>query len=204
MPGFNIGGDGTGQPNTVEVSRKHRFLVRILNPLSRDLLFFAHKFSLPPLEIDRVVMHHKQEEIYLPGKHRYQQCEIGFYRAHDGEGDRAAREIYAWWAKGLLDVDASTLLADPSGTPYKRTCEVHILDGFGETAYKYILYGVWPGKVSPDSLDFSDNNVSDINLTLNVDKVKEEKGAVERNENSEPCEDGEDDFEDEDDDDPID
>ena len=43
MPGFNIGGQGGDQPNTTETTRKHRYLVKVMNPLSTDLLFFAKK-----------------------------------------------------------------------------------------------------------------------------------------------------------------
>lgn len=171
-----------------ESTRKHRFLVRLFDPLSSDLLFFARKIVIPAVEIDRVVMHHKQEEIYLPGKHRYQQCEINFYRAHDTNGDRAARELYDWWANNFLSVKTSSLLADPSGSVRKRNGEVQVLDGKGDAAYKYKLYGVWPQKMTPDTFDFSDDNISEISCVFLVDKVKEESGVGALFATDVPCE----------------
>jgi len=188
MPGFNIGGSGTGPNNIKEVSRKHRYLVRLFNPLSNDLLFFARKVVLPAVEIDRITMHHKQEEIYLPGKHRFQQCEINFYRVHDNNGDWAAREIYNWWSNNLLRLSESRLLG--GGTPagvLKRNGEIHILDGHGNTAYKHLIFGVWPNKVSPDTLDFADNSIAEISVNFTVDKVKEESGISVTDPNLVPC-----------------
>lgn len=188
MPGFNIGGSGGGASNVEETSRKHRFLVRIFNPLSTDLLFFARKVVLPALDVDRIVMHHKQEEIYFLGKHRYQQCEINFYRVHDQGGDRAAREIYEWWSSNLLNISTSSLLADDTnGSMRKRSAEIHVLDGTGNTAHKYFLFGLLPQKVSPDTLDASDNSISEISVNLLVDKVREESGTSTRSANPVPC-----------------
>ncbi len=177
MPGFNIGNQGEGPPNTQETSRKNRYLVKVMNPLSTDLLFFARKVTIPEVEIDRVVMHHKQEEIYLPGKHHIQTCEVRFYRIHDHGGDKAAREIYNWWSRSVIDIEHSSLAANDQGTFDKKNAEIHLLDGSGITIYKYLLYGIWPHKMSPDSLDFSDSSIAEIGVTFNVDKIKEEPGS---------------------------
>lgn len=177
MPGFNIGSHGDGPPNTQEASRKHRYLVKVMNPLSTDLLFFARKVTLPIVEIDRIVMHHKQEEIYLPGKHRIQTCDINFYRVHDHGGDKAAREIYNWWSKNVISLENSGLASDDQGTFDKKNAEIHVLDGSGITVYKYLLYGIWPNKISPDALDFSDSSIAEIVATFVVDKLKEEPGS---------------------------
>lgn len=180
MPGFIINGLGVGPSSVRETSRKHRFLVRLLNPLSSDLLFFAKKFDPPQVEFDRIVMHHGQDEIYLPGKNRWLQCGLSFYRIHSTNGDRAAAELYDWWSKVVLRVNRSELNEDASSkSPLKRNGEVHILDGAGNSSYVYVLYGIWPQKISPDPFDFSDSAISEIKVILMVDKVKEVRGPSE-------------------------
>lgn len=175
MPGFNITGEDVGgEPHTTEASRRHRYLVNIMGPLSRTLTFFAHKVTIPVIEFDRIVMHHKQDEIYLPGKQRWSPCEVSFYRIHDGSGDLAAIELYNWWAKTILNINTAGLVGNSRGAIDKRTCEIHMLTGNGQPIYKYIMYGVWPQKATPSSLDASDSAIADIQITLQIDKMIEE------------------------------
>ncbi len=144
-----------------------------MGEMRQDILFFAHKFIMPKVEIDRIVMHHKQNEIYLPGKDRVGTAEVSFYRAHVSGGDAVAQQIYAWWATRTVDYKKSTLVAGKTGGPPKSTVRIEALDGAGRAVHTYVMYGVWPSATAPDPFDFSDNNVSDITLTLQVDKIDE-------------------------------
>lgn len=182
MPGFNIGGTGGGPPNTIETSRKHRYLLRVLQPLTRDILIVANKIQPPQAEIDRVTIHHKQDEIYTPGKQRWSPAEITFYRRHasfdSGTCDEAARQLYEWWATSMLILQESKIARNDAGGPYKRDVILEVLDGTGQVSWVYNMYGVWPSKMSPDSFDASDNSIANIVATLQVDKVKEECGPT--------------------------
>lgn len=199
IPGFNIGGTGGQEANTREASRRHRFLVHVMEPLTRQLLFYAHKVTIPAMEVDRIVMHHGQDEIYFPGKNRWSSLEIAFYRAHDTNGDMAAREIRKWMGQSLIDLKQSKInaagggggggdggggggggqqvLSSPGmagGNVDKRTCVIQVLDGAGSPVYVYTIHGAWPQKSTPDPMDFTDSSVADITVIFQVDKVEEE------------------------------
>lgn len=182
-------GSGGTEANTVEASRRHRYLITLMDPLTRVLLFYAHKVTIPAMEIDRIVMHHGQDEIYLPGKNRWSTLEISFYRAHDTNGDMAARDIRKWMGTTLINLaqskinasgggasiptDGGQTIITQSGGPDKRTCEIQVLDGFGDPVYVYKIYGVWPQKSTPDPMDFTDSAIADITVIFQVDKVEE-------------------------------
>lgn len=191
MPGFKISGNNDGQSNLAETTRKHRFRVSIFGLLPIELLFFAYRFTLPSAEIDRITLHHKQEEIYLPGKHRYKPAEIAFYRVHDLGGDLAAREIRKWWSESLLIVKQSKIGSDDRGNYLKKYGEVDMLDGMGNSIYKYKLHGIFPQLMTPDPANASDSGISSITISLSVDKVEEldvDQSAIELF--KEQCEDG--------------
>lgn len=174
MPGFTINKSGGGPSHTTETSRKHRFLVKIFNPLQSDILFYAYKFSIPAFEFDRIVMHHKQEEIYLPGKSRYQGFEMALYRAHNSNYDQVASQIYDWRSKYTLDAANSTL-TDVNGSLPKRNGQVDVYDGSGNVVWRYYLYGIWPQRTSPDTFDAQANEIAGITIAGPVDKIEEQK-----------------------------
>jgi hypothetical protein len=191
MPGFNITvegvvcrGDST-PANTSETSRRHRYILQVLQPLSRDLLIVSHKCGRPTPEIDRIVMHHGQDEIYMPGKNRWLPIEISFYDVHSAGGtDNTAKEIYNWWSASVLDIEESAI-----SQPFKRDGNLYLLDSAGRPVWEYQLLGTWPSKVSPDSLDYSDNSISEITVTLQMDKCREVvRENADRAVNADPCE----------------
>jgi hypothetical protein len=195
MPGFNIGnfaGQDNAPGNVYETSRRHRYLIKLLPPVARAILLVSHKCGRPTPEIDRIVMHRGQDEIYLPGKNRWLPIEISFYEIHGqatggrgvgpgglqlqpvqpvqaGGTDITASELFAWWASQVVIIRQSTIR-----TSFKGTGEIDLLDGADQPVLLYKLYGIWPSKVSPDTLDYSDNSICEITVTLQMDKCDEE------------------------------
>lgn len=168
MPGFNVGGlGGGGPPNTQETARRHRFDFETFEPLD-SILLFAHKAQRPIPEIDRVIMHHGQDEIYLPGKNRWRPIEISFYEAIDGSSDSVASKIYDWWSQSVISIQESKV-----GSDYKKRATLQMLDGQGSSVWKYMLINCWPISVTPDTLDYADNGVAAISFQVVMDKVKE-------------------------------
>ena len=50
-----------------------------------------------------------------------------------------------------------------------------MLDGEGNTIWKYELYGCWPSKVSPSDLDYKSTDISSISMTLQIDRAVESR-----------------------------
>ena len=171
MPGFNIGvGCSDGSPsNTLETGRKNRFILKMLDPLTSDITIVAHKCTRPTPEFSVVTMHNGQDEITNPGKNRWAPITISFYEVVNSIGTNdTAFQIYKWWSEGILDLSKSRLLKT-----FKKTCILQMIDGAGAAIWEYKIYGAWISKVSPDDLDTSESAVSEITLTLNIDKAEE-------------------------------
>lgn len=176
MPGFLIGGangDRLAPPNNIETSRAYRYAVKILEPLT-DIIMYAYKAEIPKPEIDKVTFHHKQDEIYAPGKNRWSEGSLTFYRVHHDQAlcDHTAQLIYSWYASSLISLEQSSILST-NNTFVKKRILVSVLDGQGNTCWNYDMKGCWPTKISPSSFDYETNGVASITINFVTDKVEE-------------------------------
>ena len=181
MPGFNIEGTLIGQPsNTVETARSHRYVFSVLEPL-KDILVYAHKASRPTFETDVIKIHSGQDRIYRPGQHYWNPIEITIYEvvlSHYGSSapnmplNNTANYLYEWWQGTMVDT-----LKSRQGKPrgYRKECKLEMLDGEGNTIWKYELYGCWPSKISPSDLDYKSTDISSISMTLQIDRAVESR-----------------------------
>lgn len=186
MPGFNIpiirpdcagfvgGIEGNAIPATLETSRVHRYALTIFEPLE-NVLIFSHKCNRPSPEIDRITMHHGQDEIYWPGKNRWNPIEISFYEGHLSPNcDTVADKIFEWWSSNVVDINNSRIVP-----LFKRDCTLDLLnggiDGGLVAVHRYRMLGCWPSKVTPTSLTYSESDIAEITVKLEMDKCLEEK-----------------------------
>jgi len=189
MPGFNICGSGKGPPGVVETARKHRWRFVALNKDFNnngglDLLIFAYKATRPRPEIDKITMHHGQDEAYFPGKNRWAPITITFYEVLKQSGnfsfeqdfasvsmtDAPAEAIYKWWGQAVINLQRSHIVTDD----VKKKCELDLLDGVGRAVWGYKMHGCWPSNVDPADLDYADSGILDVTFTLVYDKCEEE------------------------------
>ena len=166
MPGFTINGTGGGPSGVIEAARSNRWKVAILDDTQLNLV--AHTCNRPTPEISPITMHHGQNEIYLPGKHRWSPVEIKFYEVVVGHKSNVTAEIYRWWSKDVIDVDNNVI-----NRKAKKTVNIEMLDGFGVTIWKYKLIGAWPEKITPDAMDYGSSNILEIAITLRYDAAME-------------------------------
>lgn len=181
MPGFNIGSTRVDQqPSaTIELARQHRWRFATLYPL-KDILIYAYKSGRPKVEFDKAPIHHIQDVIWFPGKHKWSPIDIVFYNTV-GNIDSAFK-IYEWWTNKVLDITRSQIYIE------KQVCTLELLGGAEKNddqeqpstkaVYKYTMSGCWPSKVTPDELDYSGTNLLQITLTLEMDKATEENLAI--------------------------
>lgn len=193
MPGFNIPFSAEchdenafqeqaaylGIDYLAETARKHRYLLDILEPLgnqSDGLLLFLEKCTRPVPEFDEITIHNGQDEIYRPGKTKWNAVEFSFYEKFRGNpGDftnQAAEKIYQWWAETTAVISESRLA--PALNIYKNA-ELQMVDGIGNSAWTYFLYDCWPQKVSPSDLSYSDSDIATVAVTLRYNKAQEKQ-----------------------------
>jgi len=190
--------------HTVETVRKHRFLLKMMSITpntesnsnanantefnvfgtgTNDIMLFAHKCTRPSPEVDEITIHHGQNEIYRPGKHRWKPLDITFYEVlntvadDDGttisQSNQTAELIYKWWAQTMIILPE---LRYNKPSEYLAHGLLTMLDGSGDAVWEYRLYDCWPMKVTPTDADFSDSNIADITLTLRFQKAVEMPG----------------------------
>ena len=194
MPGFNIplnakcvdtdafkeSGTYVGPHNTVETARVHRYRLEILEPL-QSVVLFCEKCTRPTPEIDEIVIHNGQDEIYRPGKQRWSPIEFTFYEKLRGgdpltgigdQTDETAELIYKWWGETMIDLTRS---AHNPVKDYYKQAQLQMLDGVGNPVWTYFIYDCWPQKVSPTDLSYSDSEIATITVTLRFNKAQERR-----------------------------
>lgn len=174
--------------NTTETARRYRYRFETLEPLDQEsLLVYAYKTTRPSVEIDQIVIHNGQDEIYRPGKNRWLPIDITFYERIFGETgedamitggyDQPAELIYKWWSETMININKSLhgLIWDStSGVKgYRKPCQLTMLDGLGSSVWAYYLANCWPMKVTPCELGYADTEIADITVTLAYDKAME-------------------------------
>lgn len=180
----------SGPSNLVDTARKYRWIFESLtsaaapvapfgeNRGTDGILLYAHKCGRPTYETEDVVIHSGLTEIHRPGKVKWNPIEMSFYEkiysssVNNGFNtgyNEVADKIYTWW-RAMIDTSYN-LTYSPS--LYTKDAVLKQLDGAGSTIYTYFLYNCWPIKVSPDDLDYSNSDISEITVTIRYDKAEE-------------------------------
>lgn len=177
MPGFKIGDTGGPANSLVEAMRVHRwqFIFDQIEGL-KDVAIYALSTQRPSPQIDQMVMHHKQNQINLPGKHKWNPINVKFYEIQDLPiGDTTTSAIFNYWA----DDAASAVINFVSNTinpNFRTNCRIQMEDGAGDFAHEYTLYNAWPTKVEPVELNYSSSDLATVQVTLVYDACDEIHG----------------------------
>jgi len=176
-----------GGSNTTESVRGHRFKVVIdLDYVldgsglssARDevdtnfLKLYARKCQRPAVEFDVITIHQGAEEIYRPGKYRWNTVDVTFYEPIESEDkkiDVNAKNLYYWWRFGVM-TDKHWM---QNLRAINATMNVYSIDGNSDQVHQYTLHNCWPTKVAPTDFDYSDTNLGEITATFRYDYATE-------------------------------
>lgn len=190
MPGFRVSGDGqiAGDEKdplaTLESARRHRWRITVLGagqtgiyqPLE-DIIIYAFKGQRPAMEIDKVTIHHGQDEAYFPGKNRWSPVNFSFYEVLDKDGrNMSAIALYGWQKDVVIDLTQSLIRQNcKRQVVYQQYLTEPVGDrrSAPKVSHEYALMSAWPSKITPDELDYSSSEVSVIQVTLTYDKAVE-------------------------------
>lgn len=209
MPGFNIkiehpclsGSDTNafrnpssyaGPSSYIETARAHRYKLEILNfslnaERTTDILLYLSKCTRPNPEIDEITIHNGQDEIYRPGKNRWQPIKFTFYEVLN-ETDAnttpslnlTASNIFNFWANKTVLLTSSRLGAvrnDSRSAGYYSDAQLDMLNGVGQPIWTYELHRCWPTSVSPQDLAYSETSILETTVTMRFDRAFE-KGRI--------------------------
>jgi len=191
MPGFNITPDSChdeyaasseasyeGASYRIETGRSHRYKFEVFEPFTDlagpGILLYLARCSRPSVEIEEIVIHNGQDEIYRPGKNKWKPVEFVFYEVHsnpDGVIKNLTAELmYKYWAEKTVNIRNSTV---GSPTEYAADAQLDLLNGEGKRTWTYKLYTCWPTSISASDLDYSNSEISKITSTLRYNKAEE-------------------------------
>ncbi len=198
MPGFNIPlrpevvsgierfggpvGNPAGPSNVIETARTYRFELQSLKPLeyvNPSLLWNVKSIKRPSLQFDEIVIHSGQDEIYRPGKSKWQPVDIVFYEPISyGNRSLLSGGVYAWWAGRMTDATNSTqrragIMTPNATTGFYFNAQIDMRDGEGRVVWSYILYECWPISVTPGDLDYGSTDLATTTVTLRYNRAGE-------------------------------
>lgn len=198
MPGFNIpleqydkcedNNGGATQPTgphtrvapTVnEAARAHRWRVEFKISdsgfearASSSFSTYAKTCQRPSFEVDVITIHHQAEEIYRPGKYRWNPVDITLYELMLGERsykNKTADEVYTWWTRTIANNHRQLSVEKVNAA----TIKIIELDGSGEPSRTYKLYNCKLIKNSPSDLDHTSSDINTNTLTVKYDYAEE-------------------------------
>lgn len=202
MPGFNIpldsyrpceGQAGVTQPQgphtrqapTInETARAHRWRVEFSlsnairssrngsSDIASTFTTYAKTCQRPSVEVDIITVHHQAEEIYRPGKYRWNTVDITFYELMLGDRtyrNKTADEVYKWWTGTIANNHRQASIS----TINNAIINILELDGSGSVSRRYTLYNCKLVKSSPSDLDHTSSDINTNTLTIKYDYAEE-------------------------------
>lgn len=172
MPGFQIqNNDINSINNKAEFKRAHRWRVTVGDPLSRNQWLNLESCSRPSFEYKVATVHHDQEEAYFAGKQAWTPIQFSFYDLEDGSNG-TSNAVYRWIAANNIGNHSNATVNPPS--EYKNQIILELTDGQGNTVEKWTLFGAWAEKVEFGALDYKNNEILRVKVTVRYDRAVQE------------------------------
>lgn len=178
MPGFVIGGQGSadldeGIANTIETKRRHRWIFETIDgePISAPMLLLLKSAQRPHYTAEVAELHHNQEVAKFAGKQTWEPITLTWY---DGEQDPNV-SVRAWnWLNTVVNISQVTV---ETPATYKRTATMSMLDGQGEPAERWQMFGVWPKEVNWSDVDYTNTEIQEFEVIFEYDRARLDFGA---------------------------
>jgi hypothetical protein len=133
-----------------------------MNSYLRDITVYALKVDRPKAVIDKILVHHGQDVIYIPGKSKWEPVEVTFYET---ENPDATKALYSWlWT--VVNFNLSVLKKE-----FRSEARIDMLDGGGNSTWVATLKNAWPVQISMESLDYSSSEIAKTTMTVSYDKA---------------------------------
>ena len=145
-------------PNKFEPKRKFRWIFQI-EGIDAFLMKSANR---PTMETAEVEVGYINATRYLAGKTKFGTLDITL---HDPIAPSGAQQVMEWLRLVYESVSARGGYADF----YKRDCQLKMLDPVGTVVELWDLKGCFPTSISFGDLNYTDDEMSEISLTMRFD-----------------------------------
>ena len=164
--------------------RKFRWRVTVNEgdqALSQEIEKYAITFGRPSITFDEQEINYRNEKMWIAGKGTWDTLNMTLLDV--GTSD----PIYGWLRavydfqneQGPMGKD-TTAGAQGGGDcePYKKDLKLDMLDGCGNVVESWLLERAWPSTINWGDLDYSDNAVANIEMTIRFDRAQRTSGAA--------------------------
>lgn len=172
--------------HTIETARNHRYSLKI----GQDIATYARSIDRPTYKPEHMQIHHGMQVINRPGKIAWEPVTVVLYEtlSSDYTIDETAAIVYGWFVHDGYNKQNAIL--PPANDNRQRTTgaiyniennlidhrnfkdvEIMLENGIGDIVWKYKLKNAWPGTVEADTLDYTNNDIAHIKLTLIYDRA---------------------------------
>jgi len=167
MPGFQIAGKGGDGPvNTEETHRIHRWSFDWY-ALGKSVYDYALSCTRPVMDADTVTIHHRQNEVYLPGKHKWLPIRMTLYTKQKDTLEK------------LNNLRKKTI--DPIGmknfsfrADSVSSFTLSALDGKGVPIWVWKLNGAWVSKIEHPAFNYENSDLATVDVTIVYDYAEEQ------------------------------
>jgi hypothetical protein len=163
MPGFNIGGGGSGKEPSItsDIKRVHRWRIDQLGELiiNRDVHQYAQSLTWPNISIDEETVMGAAINYKFAKAASFDDVTIAFYDA-----DYVFSNLETWF-KLIYTPNSGIGMANE----YKKDSKFTLTDGMGEQLDTVTLKNSWPKSISHSQLTYDNSELKLVNLTLSYD-----------------------------------
>lgn len=149
-------------PVPYEPKKKNRFILRFPSSLGINE-WFVISTSRPKVTINEVEIPFLNTSTYVAGRFNWESIDVTF---KDPIGPSAAQALMEWVRLHAESVTGRMGYA----AGYKKDIELEMLDPTGVVVEKWILQGTFLTNVDFGSLEYSDDEIADISVTLRMDR----------------------------------
>lgn len=150
------------------VRKKHRWLFRIPEIADDGTSMLPPlKSARPNLTFKEIEVQHLNETIYFPSKPDWKPVAVTLY-----DVKRNANPVFDW-IKMVYNPEAGTWRPSitTGGNSFKKTCNLELFDGCGETIERWVFENAWPQSVEWGELEMGSSDIVTVDLTLRYDRA---------------------------------
>ena len=161
-------GNGSFMDKDICFKRKYRWMFYINNVCGEGSPCLPpSKSARPSLSFKEMDATHVVETVYFPGRPEWKPINLTLY-----DVKKKSNPVIDWLKK-TYEVSDRGAKWKPSckGGIKIDVCRIVLYDGVGETLEEWKLENVWPNNIEFGDLDYSQNDVTTIDLTLRYDRA---------------------------------
>lgn len=164
MPGFKIGGSGSGPPNTKEFYRQHRWKIQSLGfppgvqssttTASDSFTLIAKSIELPAMEFEEETVDGASLNYKFPATATFKDVTISLYDTY------GLHRMFDNWQKLIWTPEEGIKPANN----FMNDVIFVLTDGQGETKRTYTLKNAYPKSISHGELSYASSEVKLLNV----------------------------------------